>query len=201
MNRIGNALLGGGVFVVVFAFAWLVLTYNDMANTSQFIEASPAQKARGLMFEAGSRGAGARRSTSSPEFSKIELQMLRQMAAEKGVLVSDELIAQARNDAPPAQQVRYAELPGAEGGRLICSSLLIEGSVAHFATTYLPDEIQNDQQALLPEYVLSGCAEAIRDRSVVLTSVEYARRMVPLVPRGKPYAGVRREFEKIAAGR
>jgi hypothetical protein len=200
MSRIGNALLGGGVFVVVFTGAWLVLAYKDMANTSQFIEATPAQRMRGVVFEAKSRG-GVRRSTNSPEFAKVELQMLQQMAAEKGVHVSDELIAHARNDAPPALNVRYAELPGQEGGRLVCSSLLIEGTVAHFATTYLPNEIQNDQQAMLPEYILSGCAEAIRDRSVVLSSIDYARRMIPLVPAGKPYAGVRRGFENIAAGR
>lgn len=205
MTRLGNALWGGGVFAVVFVGAWLVLTYMDVAKNRPIELAQvggPKQQVSAIIGEARMRSSGAVRPPGDPRVWQAELTMLKLAAEEQGVHVSEDLIAHVRNDAPPRPgQVRFAELPGKEGGRLICASMLIQGQVAHFATTYLPDEIRDPDQALLAEYVLSGCAQAIRDRSRIVTPAQYAKAVIPSLPADQRYASTRKDFEDMAAGR
>lgn len=206
MSRLGNALWGGGVFAVVFVGAWLVLTYMDLAENHgiEMVQAGgPKQQALGVFAEARMRASGAKVIQPGDErYKEVELQMLRELASSEGVLVTDSMIAQARTDAPTTPgQVKFAELPGKEGGRLICASMRIQGQVTHYATTYLPDEIRDPQQAMLPEYILSGCADAIRYRSRIVTPAQYAKAVIPSLPADKRYAAIRKDFEDLANGR
>ncbi len=206
MSRLSNALLGGGVFAVVFVGSSLLLTYMSTAKNRPIELAQvggPANQALAIFGETRMRALPGRRAQpDDPQVMEAELQVLRLQADDEGVNVSDDMIAQARSDAPSApNQVKLAELPGKNGGRLVCASMLIEGHIAHFATTYLPDEIRDPQQAMLPEYILSGCAQAIRDRSRLVTPAEYAKAVIPSLPAGRQYASVRKDFENLANSR
>ena len=202
MSRLGNALWGGGVFAVVFVGAWLVLTYMDLAKNRSMEMAQaggPKEQALAVFADARMRTApGQRIEPGDARYKEVELRILK----AKGIEVSDEMIAQLREDAPTEpNQIKVAELPGEEGGRLVCASMRIQGRAVHFATTYLPNIILNPEEAMLPEYIDSGCAKAIRDRSRLMTATEYAQAVIASLPAGRRYASIRKDFEDMAAGR
>jgi hypothetical protein len=197
MSRSSNVILAGGVFVVVFAGAWWGLphlTPKAPADEPMAFANKPAEVA-GTMLDFV---------TDDPERERAGPMTEKQMMADirgqeakmtvvvlgmKGQKVSPEFIKAAQNDAPPNPSlVRHAMIDAGDGKKTACWSMMSDGNVAHILTTYSATHIdRGDSSTSLAQYIQSGCAQAMRDHSKVLSQVQYLQTMSGIFPKTSQY--------------
>ncbi len=206
MGQASNAFLAGGVFTVVFAASWWALpglTPKSPADEPMAFANKPAEVI-GTFQEVL---AGDERGSAGPVTGKAamaaqednEARMVLLAVRMKGHKASLEFIKAAQNDAPPNPAlVRYAVIDAGSGKKTACVSTLSDGRVEHGQTTYSATEIDdNDGSAQLAQYILSGCAQAIRDHAKVLTHVQYLQQTSAILPKTRAYDAERQQIVEM----
>lgn len=187
-NRSGNAILGGAVFLVVFACAWFALPradklFGSLASTaprSLFTDATVAK----------ARSAAQSGRSATDDFGRGR-EALRLLADFKVGKVSPALMKSAENDAPNTMSyVRYATIDREPLGKFACSASRTSDGVEHMVVFHTSSEVVANTMEL-EDYVRSGCAEAIRDRSRLMTRVQYLQTLGALLPRTAEYDSTR----------
>lgn len=202
MSRAANAILGGGVFVAVFAAAWFAAPYFE--NSGPKPPRPAAEESEGARMAAIARGPeaeGEEGGNKTPEEIDAGNQRasVRVIANLQGKKVSEELIAAAERDGPPSDKyIRFATTKNKDGDTVACSVARAENRVEHSVTIYTATDVETNGSAQLAEYIISGCAEAVRDHSQLLTQVQYAQTLARLLPKTPRFDKDRAAFAMMA---
>lgn len=200
MSRAANAILGGGVFVAVFAAAWFTLPYLGSVGAPNAASTVVDEEAR---IMAVARGPEAKRKKTGKRTAEEvdagnQRASVRVIADLQGKKVSEELIEAAETDAPPSKSyTRFATMVNADGHTVVCTSQRVDGRIEHGMMTITATEAEHDSGVQLPKYVLSGCAEAVRDHSRLLTPIQLMQTMSGLLPKTSRFDKDRAEFAAL----
>ncbi len=202
MSGVGNLALGGGVFGAVFLCAWFLLPHAGKGpppSAPKLATPEPAGAAQEVLPTFSQvRTAQAKNGLSEPRpevQAEGEREMARRILAFKGQKVSEAMLIAAQNDAPPSDKyVRFAKIEqGAE--TTLCTSSRSEKEVEHRVTVFTKTEVRPDLAGMsLPQYVLSGCAQAIQEHSRLISHVQYLQAFSGLLPKTTKYDQDRQEL-------
>lgn len=209
MGQASNAFLAGGVFAVVFAAAWWALpglTPKSPADEPMAFANKPAEVIDTFQDVLTGSDRGRAGPVTGKEAIAVEddneARMVLVALRMKGNKASLEFVKAAQNDAPPNPAlVRYAVIDAGDGRQTACVSAMSDGRVAHGRTTYSATEIdESGGSAQLADYILSGCAQAIRDHATVLTHVQYLQKTSAILPKTRQYDEERQQIVEMIRG-
>jgi hypothetical protein len=204
LSRGGVALLAGGVFVSVFAASWwgLPLLRADRAASTTGLGVHAAWAPANLKLQKGKALDPKSRAARDRETEDAGLQII---AMAKGVKFPPDLVASARDDGPPNENyLRFATVAAGDGRSIACAARLDHGRLEHVMLPYTADGIDESDTGDpgLAQYLLSGCAQAMRDHGALVTKVQFMQTMMALLPQTPKYDRERRSMnEAIRAAR